>query len=442
LKEVSVNMDAALEVGGKYIGAKARSECSANEIRFCRELFTAMYEDTAVSTDHVKLVYPYTTEIAEERMEISHFQSSAVRNSDCARAIDTAIHESRHKNNHYNHDLAAMKVIHDFGFSRVSLVLAHNARHNHDTGGVSPLNIQWANNFGATGNAFAGALMDTHPTLVDRFMHCARELYAEVNADRFVMPGLAEKGETHRGYEIFRAIEYDSQHGFAIGINPGADLQFVTLQFAVVDGQREYHRGNYRDNLQDAAANYIARVAVYMAEEGSKEVQRPPAAEELSVAAPEPNEAEQNFAAWLSVTESSRYKWIEDEIYRLNGHGAMYYTGGEDGVYMRIGKDGSLDAGNYEGAFPHIGEAFFAPVVTKQYDTFSDAYKAAMEAGGKQFMVDMFTGSAPQPLHQTKRGAPEEKKPSTLQQIRDTRNAPKQPRKPRDPDKRRGDFDR
>lgn len=39
------------------------------------------------------------------------------------------------------------------------------------------------------------------------------------------------------------------------------------------------------------------------------------------------NDSEQNFAAWLAVTESSRFRWVEDEIYRLNGHGSMHYTG-------------------------------------------------------------------------------------------------------------------
>ena len=72
------------------------------------------------------------------------------------------------------------------------------------------------------------------------------------------------------------------------------------------------------------------------------------------------------FAMWQAVTKSSQFRWTEDEIYRLNGRGAFYYHGGEDGIYMRIQKDGMLEAGNYEGAIPHIGEAFFKPVVERQ----------------------------------------------------------------------------
>jgi hypothetical protein len=106
----------------------------------------------------------------------------------------------------------------------------------------------------------------------------------------------------------------------------------------------------------------------------------------------------------------------------------MYFTGGEDGVYMRIQKDGVLEAGNYEGAFLHIGEATFKPVVTKQFDSFSEAYKSAMEAGGKQFMVDMFSSSEPQPLVRASKPTkvnPKTDKPSVLKEIRDSRTVPK-----------------
>ncbi|MDR1322233.1 MAG: hypothetical protein LBK56_12570 [Gracilibacteraceae bacterium] len=150
---------------------------------------------------------------------------------------------------------------------------------------------------------------------------------------------------------------------------------------------------------------------------------------------PEPSESEQNFAAWMAVTESSRCRWTEDEIYRLNGRGAMYYTGGEDGVYMRIHKDGALEAGYYEGAIPHIGEAMFTPVVNKQFGGFSEAYKAAMEAGGKRFMADMFSGAEPQPLIKIT-GEPEER-PSVLKQIRAAQKEPKPPRAEKSPKQRK-----
>jgi hypothetical protein len=77
--------------------------------------------------------------------------------------------------------------------------------------------------------------------------------------------------------------------------------------------------------------------------------------------------SEQEFAAWQALTESSRELWTEDDIFRLNGHGSFYYHGGEDGNFIKIHKSGLLEAGTYEGALPHIGEAMFRPVVSRQY---------------------------------------------------------------------------
>ena len=87
----------------------------------------------------------------------------------------------------------------------------------------------------------------------------------------------------------------------------------------------------------------------------------------------------QEFERWQAVTQNSQFRWTEDEIYRLNGRGAFYYHGGEDGIHIKIQKDGMLEAGNYEGAIPHIGEAFFEPVVQRQCKDFNEAYKIAME---------------------------------------------------------------
>ena len=97
------------------------------------------------------------------------------------------------------------------------------------------------------------------------------------------------------------------------------------------------------------------------------------------------------FNMWQAATQSSQFRWTEDEIYRLNGRGAFYYHGGEDGIYMKIQNDGMLEAGNYEGAIPHVGEAFFKPAVQRQCKDFNEAYTTAMVAGGKQFLIDMLS---------------------------------------------------
>jgi len=73
----------------------------------------------------------------------------------------------------------------------------------------------------------------------------------------------------------------------------------------------------------------------------------------------------------------------------------------------------------------------FTVAAVRQFSSFSDAYKTAMEAGGKQFMVDMFSGNERQPLVEvTGKDTPDEM-PSVMKQIREAKNAPKPPAKPK-----------
>lgn len=99
----------------------------------------------------------------------------------------------------------------------------------------------------------------------------------------------------------------------------------------------------------------------------------------------------EEFAYWQSRIENSRFKWTEDEIFRLNGRGAFYYHGGENGIYIEIQKDGMIEAGTYTDAFPHIGKAFFTVEVKRQCKDYNEAFTIAMEAGGKKFLLDMFS---------------------------------------------------
>ena len=94
---------------------------------------------------------------------------------------------------------------------------------------------------------------------------------------------------------------------------------------------------------------------------------------------------------WQAVTASSTHRWVEDSIFRLNGRGAMYYTGGEGGSYMKISQDGTLELGAYEGALPHIGEAIFTVKAQKQCADFGEAFRVACQIGGKKFLMDMFS---------------------------------------------------
>lgn len=97
------------------------------------------------------------------------------------------------------------------------------------------------------------------------------------------------------------------------------------------------------------------------------------------------------FEQWMEVTRSSRHRWVEDEVTRLNGRGALYYMGGENGLFIKIGTDGVLRAGTYEGALPHMGEAVFTVKAEKKFDSWEQAYQQALEAGGIKFLMDMFS---------------------------------------------------
>jgi|GEM_PF-2171533 len=474
----------ALGICGRYLEMQLKTEQPPDEHQFCRELFTAMYEDAAKTTDPAKLVYPYELYKANDRAETSHYHDSRKQNTVCIEAINEAIYQSNYKRNHYNLDLAAMKVIHEFGFERVNMALAKNIQQREHDERFSNSNKQWAKEYEITPKTFDGASLYAHPTLLDDFTTYTRDLYTELKAERFALPGRQpEQGDVIHGYEIIRAVEFNTDRGFAIGLNPFAVNEFVTWQFTTENGARDYYWGNYFDTFAEAAQNYIARTIVHMSGGGIHEMQRqrtfefeksaeqnynmidglvnnaPPELdltdgqthEEIKELAPETllenktqeqsehepdipahpeeNEAALNIAAWIAVTESSRFRWVEDEIVRLNGRGAMYYTGGEDGIYMRISNDGKLEAGNYEAAFPHIGDAFFIPLVVKQFDNFSDAYKAAMEAGGKQFLTDMFSGGERQPLFKAIGKEAADDKASVIKQIREAQSAPKPPAK-------------
>jgi len=154
----------------------------------------------------------------------------------------------------------------------------------------------------------------------------------------------------------------------------------------------------------------------------------------------------QEFAAWQAITESSRHKWTEDDIFRLNGRGNFYYIGGEDGQYIQIHKDGRLEVGTYEGAVPHIGEAFFQVAHTKQCADYNDAFKTALEkVGGKKLLVDMFSAedknqivrmalskledNTPEDTDSSKKDERGDGYTSVLKTIKEAKDAPKTPRK-------------
>jgi hypothetical protein len=283
LIDVCKGVDAALEAGGKYIGAKMKTECSDNAHQFCRELFAAMYKTSAEAVNPAQLVFPYELAEADRKWQVSFFHENCGRHAECARAIDTEINASRFAENRYNLDLAAMKAVHDFGFARVNLVLANKLQQSASDGRFSSSNKEWAQGFNIPERSCIEAYLNAHPILIESFTSHVRKLYDEVGAEKFAIPGRHESGEVVQGYEIVRAIEFDDKQGFAIGLSPTAPSTFVCWKFKAENGQRDYIWGHYCDTLTSAAENLVARVIVHMSDGKVKEIQRP-----QEVSAPEP----------------------------------------------------------------------------------------------------------------------------------------------------------
>ena len=251
---------------GRYLSMQIKTD-SDEERQFCRELFVAMHEATAARADPAMIVYPYSFEEATERQEASYFNENRDHNAICAQAIDSEINASRFETNRYNLKLAAMSVIQEHGFARVNAVLAHNLQKHDFDGRYSRDNKEWATGFTLPDGALDYAYLQAHPILLEDFTKYTRKLYEELGAERFALPGREESGQMVHGYEILRTIQFDNDRGFAIGHNPAAAEPFVTWQFTVENGKRDFYWGHYKSDEKNAGDDYAVRVATYMSDE-------------------------------------------------------------------------------------------------------------------------------------------------------------------------------
>lgn len=116
----------------------------------------------------------------------------------------------------------------------------------------------------------------------------------------------------------------------------------------------------------------------------------------------------QEFNAWWEETKASREKWNRDDITGYNSkllaernnnpalYRELFYTGGSEGVYIEVNGMGIVEVGEYQGAYPHIGEAIFTrkhannPMYHgKPATNFDEGFVAIMERLGISFLIDL-----------------------------------------------------
>ncbi len=258
---IKYGFDEALTICGNYLEMNLKRSHSDDEKNFSRELFKAMYEATANNVASIKIVYPFTFEIAHERWEASYYHISRGMNEKCSRDITKSINDSCYEPNFYNLENAAWKMLLKYGFNRVCSVLAYQIGEHKSDGRYSQANKKWAQGFIIPDKAFDNSFMNAHATLVDGFTDYVRKLYAEMNAEQYALPGYEEHGEVVNGYEIYRAIMVNDDTGFAIAHNPNSVDSYVCWQFKVCDGKRQYNWGVYGSE-QAVIDSFNARVFV------------------------------------------------------------------------------------------------------------------------------------------------------------------------------------
>jgi len=258
-------IDEGLAVCINYLSMQLKIEMPDDERHFCRGLFTAAYEATAGNVCAKKIVYPYPYEEAYKNTEASYYHASRSLNKECVRRIDELISDCCYKVNHYNLEAVAWAVILEYGFQRVNAVLAFHIQSREYDGRYSNKNKEWAKGFSVIEKAFDGAYLNAHATLVDSFANHIRQLYIDLDAPRFSLPGTVVSGETVHGYEIIRSIMLDGKN-IAIGHNPNAVSPYVCWYFKITeDGERDYFWGVYGEE-QEAVDKYTARVFTQIAD--------------------------------------------------------------------------------------------------------------------------------------------------------------------------------
>ena len=82
--------------------------------------------------------------------------------------------------------------------------------------------------------------------------------------------------EINQGYAIRRVIAFDNECGFVLGENPKASDPYVTWQFNMRDGERNYFWGHYCDDARLAESDLKNRAEDYQRRYYVKRIEQPP----------------------------------------------------------------------------------------------------------------------------------------------------------------------
>lgn len=75
---------------------------------------------------------------------------------------------------------------------------------------------------------------------------------------------------------------------------------------------------------------------------------------------------------WIRATKASEGKWAKDPIHSQRGN-LFLYKGGCVGMFIEVDHSGGMTIGTYTDALPHIGEASFRSIHTRQFNSHTHA---------------------------------------------------------------------
>lgn len=147
-------------------------------------------------------LYRQDADYARQNDELARYRDSNRFNTDCAEAIDKAIHDSNYELYRYDLNTAAKKVIGEYGAERVAWVLAATLQNLEHDGRFSRNNKDWGKGFSVPYEKSIYYTVKTHPAVLDGFINTARKIFSELEK-----PSILNRLEEEK-----RAAAQETQH--------------------------------------------------------------------------------------------------------------------------------------------------------------------------------------------------------------------------------------